>query len=116
MNDVHKANICEDNTVFGVIDDVIELFIEQTRVESVADGASSWNSIPNFKVAGCVPCECGDAVSRADAQSAKGEGAESRSVSSLFVGGRDGGAFHSFADNVLIAVHFRSVVYNLYCM
>ena len=115
MNNVHKANVCEDDTVFGVINDVVEFLVEQTRVECVADGPSSGNSIPNFKVAVGVPGECGDAVSRADAQAAKGEGAEGRSISSLFVGGCDGGAFYSFADDLLIAMHFRSIIDNLHC-
>src|SRR5580704_16221439 len=61
-----KAHIGKEQPVFGVIDYIDELVIEQPRVDRVADGADPRDRVIELEMAKRVPGEGSGAVARSD--------------------------------------------------
>ena len=62
----HEGQIGEDDPVFGVVDDVGQLFREQARVQGVAHGPYPHDAVPGLDMVGGVPGQRCDPVARLD--------------------------------------------------
>ena len=67
FQDRYESEIDKHDLVFSVIDDIVQLFREQSRVERVINRAVTHDAKPGFQVALGIPCHGGNAAAELDA-------------------------------------------------
>ncbi len=74
LDNGHEREVDEHDVVLGVIDDVIQLFRKQARIQGMADGAVTHDAEPGFHMAFGIPGHGGNAVAQFHAFQLKGFG------------------------------------------